>query len=208
MFFSYHSYGLFSHLDAGDGTTDDTQALQAAIIASAQQSKILFLDHGDYKVTSTVYVPGNAKIVGESFSVILASGSYFSNMDDPKPVLQVGYAGESGTVELSDMIMSTQGPTAGAILVEYNLASPSSHPSGLWEFHARIGGFAGSDLQVYQCPITPNITTPQTPVNTDCIAAYLTMHVTKSATGLYMENNWLWTADHGQSSLSLVQKPG
>ena len=24
----------------------------------------------------------------------------------------------------------------------------------------------------------------------------MAMHVTKSATGLYMENNWLWTADH------------
>lgn len=58
------------------------------------------------------------------------------------------------------------------------------------------GGFTGSALQVAQCPTTPNLATPPAAVNKDCIAAYLTMHVTKSATGLYLENVWLWTADH------------
>lgn len=120
-------------------------------------------------------------------------------------MLQIGKAGETGTVELSDIIVSTQGAQAGAILLEYNLASLPGSPSGIWDVHARIGGFAGSNLQVAECPTTPTVATPPAPVNTNCIAAYLTMHVTKSATGLYMENVWLWTADHDVEDPNLTQ---
>ncbi|GAB7348730.1 hypothetical protein MBLNU459_g7467t1 [Dothideomycetes sp. NU459] len=207
----YQSYPIFAFLSArsagakGDGVTDDTHALQAVILAAAAQNKILFLDAGDYKVTKTVYVPRNSRIVGESYSVIFSSGSFFSNINSPQPMLKIGQVGETGTVELSDMIVSTQGAQAGAILVEYNLASPSGSPSGIWDVHARIGGFAGSDLQVAECPTTPTVATPPAPVNTNCIAAYLTMHVTKSATGLYMENVWLWTADHDVEDPALTQ---
>ena len=67
-------------------------------------------------------------------------------------------------------------------------------PSGMWDVHARIGGFTGSKLQAVQCPTTPTIATPPAPVNSACIAAYMTMHVTKFGTGIYLENVWLWTA--------------
>ncbi len=33
-------------------------------------------------------------------------------------------------------------------------------------------------------------------VNFDCVAAYMSMHITKSASNLYMENTWFWIADH------------
>jgi len=59
--------------------------------------------------------------------------------------------------------------------------------------HTRIGGFAGSELQVTQCLKTPE---RQDYVNPDCIAAYMSMHVTKTASNLYMENNWFWTAEY------------
>ena len=171
----------------GDGTTDDTQALQNAINTAASQNKILYLDHGDYKVTNTITIPAGAKIVGETYSVILAAGSYFSSQSTPQVVLEIGKSGDSGSVELSDVIVATQGATAGAILLEYNLASPSGTPSGLWDVHTRIGGFAGSDLQVAQCVKNPSSTT----VNTNCIAAFMSMHITKASTGLYMENTWV-----------------
>ena len=97
------------------------------------------------------------------------------------------------------MIVATQGATAGAILIEWNLASPADSPSGMWDVHTRIGGFYGSDLQAWppsQCPKTPGVfVPPHTPVPT-CVAAFMSMHVTPTATGLYMENVWLWTADH------------
>lgn len=83
------------------------------------------------------------------------------------------------------MIVSTRGATAGDILIEWNLASPSWAPSGMWDVHVSVGGFIGSNLQYAQCPAN---SASGTPVNTNCIAAYMSMHMTSSATGLYMEN--------------------
>jgi hypothetical protein len=180
----------------GDGVTDDTAALNAAILKAAQEKRILFVDAGFYKVTNTIYVPPGSKIVGEALaSVILSSGTFFNDINRPQPVVKVALPGEQGAVEWSDMFVSTQGQQQGAILIEWNLAS-YGEISGMWDVHTRIGGFAGSQLQAEQCPKTPDITVTPENLNQECIAAYLSMHVTKFGTGLYMENNWLWTADH------------
>ncbi len=118
----------------------------------------------------------------------MSSGSAFNNINAPKVVVQVGTSsGQAGYVELSDFVVSTQGAQAGATLIEWNLAT-SGTPSGMWDVHTRIGGFTGSQLQVQQCPKTPG----NSNVNKNCIAAFMAMHVTKGASGLYMENVWLW----------------
>ncbi|KAF1938191.1 beta-1,3-exoglucanase [Clathrospora elynae] len=182
---------------AGDGKKDDTAALNAAILQAKKEGNILFIDAGYYKVTSMIYIPPGSKIVGEALaSVIISAGSYFNNINSPKPVIQIAQPGEQGTVELSDLIISTQGQQAGAILIEYNLASYSAEPAGLWDVHTRIGGFVGSNLQKEQCEKTPNVMITAENLAQGCIAAYMAIHVTKFGTGLYMENNWLWTADH------------
>ncbi len=61
----------------GDGSTDDTAAFQAALYASL--GKILFVDAGSYILTSTLTIPPGAKIVGETWSQLVASGSYFED---------------------------------------------------------------------------------------------------------------------------------
>ena len=185
----------------GDGVTDDTTALQNIINSAASAGKIVFVDAGTYKVTKTILVPKGSRIVGESYSVIMSSGSYFNNINAPQAVVKVGNAGDTGIVEWSDMIISTQGAQAGAILIEWNLASTSGSPSGMWDVHTRIGGFKGSNLQVSQCPTTPS----STAVNTNCIAAFMSMHIAKTASALYMENCWLWTADHDVDDPNLTQ---
>ena len=199
-FLSARSFGA-----KGDGSTDDTAALQALFLAGTAPGKMVFINAGTYKVTRTVYIPPGCKIVGETYPVIMSSGSFFNDWNHPKPVLQVGLPGQFGQVEWSDTIVSTQGQQKGAILIEWNLASSSSNPSGVWDVHARIGGFAGSNLQLTECPTTPNVATPPAPVNAECIAAFLTFHVTQSATGLYLENVWLWTADHDVEDPNLTQ---
>ena len=176
----------------GDGIADDTQALQKILLSAAEQGRVVFFDAGTYKVTTTLLVPPKSRIVGESYSVVLSSGKYFADINKPKPVVRVGVPGQKGAVEWSDMIVSTQGPQAGAILIEWNLASTEA-PSGMWDVHTRVGGFAGSELQVAECPTTP---TASVSPDRQCIAAYMLMHVTKSAANLYLENVWLWTADH------------
>jgi hypothetical protein len=180
----------------GDGIADDTATLNAAILKAAKEKKILYVDAGFYKVTGTIYIPPGSKIVGEALaSVILSSGSFFNDINSPQPVVKVALPGEQGSIQWSDMFVSTQGQQMGAILIEYNLAS-YGEVAGMWDIHTRIGGFLGSELQVEQCPKTPNITVTAENLVQECIAAYLSMHITKFGTGLYMENNWLWTADH------------
>lgn len=182
---------------AGDGVTDDTAALNAAIMKAQAEKKILFIDAGYYRVTDTIYIPAGSKIVGEALaSIILADGPNFNSINAPEAVVMVARRGEQGAVELSDLIISTKGPQAGAILMEYNLFTSNSEPSGLWDVHTRIGGFAGSDLQSAQCVKTPDVKITESNLQTECIAAYMSIHVTAWASGLYMENNWLWTADH------------
>lgn len=180
----------------GDGSTDDTNAIQSALTSAASAGQIVFFDQGTYKVTETLYVPPGSRIVGESYSVIMASGSVFSSITKPVPVIQIGKSGDSGTVEWSDMIVSTSGSTPGAVLIEWNLKAALG--SGMWDVHTRIGGFQGSQQQVAQCPTTAA-------VSATCEVAYMSMHITSVATGVYLENVWLWTADHDLDSSTNTQ---
>lgn len=167
----------------GNGVTDDTTALQNVINKATAAGQIVYFDAGIYLITKTLTIPPGAKIVGEEYPLILSSGSFFNNMNSPQPVVQVGTPGQTGQVEWSDMIVSTQGTQAGAILIQWNLAT-SGTPSGMWDVHTRIGGFKGSNLQLAQCPVTASSSS----VNTACIGAYMSMHITASASNLYMEN--------------------
>ncbi|TVY65549.1 Glucan 1,3-beta-glucosidase, partial [Lachnellula suecica] len=177
----------------GNGVTDDTTAVQNALNTAAAAGQLCFFDAGTYLVTSTITIPPGSKIAGESYSVIMSSGSYFNNINSPQPVVRVGASGSSGSVQWTDMIVSTQGIQAGATLIEWNMAASSG--SGMWDVHTRIGGFTGSNLQVSQCPTS----------NTNCLAAYMSMHVTTGASGVYLENVWLWTADHDIDSSANTQ---
>lgn len=101
----------------------------------------------------------------------------------------MGYSGDIGNVEMQDLLFTTQGPTAGAILVEWNIQAEAQGSAGLWDCHARVGGATGTKLTPTECP-------PATSgVDAGCSAASLMMHLTSSASG-YFENVWLWGADH------------
>ncbi|KAK3505264.1 pectate lyase superfamily protein-domain-containing protein [Neurospora crassa] len=171
----------------GDGSTDDTLAFQAALYASL--GKILFVDAGSYILTSTITIPPGAKIVGEAWSQLVASGSYFSDASNPKVLIKVGNAGDIGNVEMQDLLFTTRGATAGLIVIQWNIQAATQGSAGLWDCHVRIGGATGTKLTPAECPpITSG-------VNAGCSAASLMMHLTSSASG-YFENMWLWVADH------------
>ncbi|PSS03376.1 exo-beta-1,3-glucanase-like protein [Coniella lustricola] len=185
----------------GNGVADDTAAIQSAINSAVAAGKVVFIDYGLYRITSTISIPPGTKIVGETFPVLMAAGAYFEDINTPQVMLQIGTAGEAGTVALSDIIVSTQGAMAGAILIEYNLKAPAGTPSGFWDVHARIGGFDGSQLQVAQCLKDPGSST----VVAACIAAYMALHATAQSGGLYLENTWFWAADHDIDDASDTQ---
>lgn len=175
----------------GDGETDDTAAIQD-VLDSATSDQIVFFDHGAYVITSTIKVPSNIKITGEIWPLLMASGDNFSDMKKPTPMLQVGQPGDTGTVEISDLMLETKGPAPGAILLEWNVAEESQGSVGMWDVHARVGGSAGSKLQSDKCAKTPKETTKPNP---ECFGAFMLVHITESASG-YFENNWFWVSDH------------
>lgn len=193
----YESYSASSFVSVrsagakGDGETDDTQAIQK-VLNSATEDQIVYLDHGSYIITDTVIVPKGVKMVGEVWPVLMAHGDKFSDEKNPIPMLQVGKAGEKGSVEISDITLQTKGPAPGAILMQWNLAEEEQGAAGMWDTHFRIGGSAGTELQSDKCSKTPK---EETTPNSECVGAFLLFHITEKANG-YLENAWFWTADH------------
>jgi glucan 1,3-beta-glucosidase len=65
-------------------------------------------------------------MVGEAWSVIAGKGSAFQNQASPQVVVQVGSAGSSGVVEISDIIFTTVGPSKSHSMTLY---LPHAYPS-------------------------------------------------------------------------------
>jgi hypothetical protein len=110
-------------------------------------------------------------------------------LSNPRVLIKVGSAGQTGNVEMQDLIFTTRGPTAGAVLVEWNIKAETQGSAALWDCHVRVGGATGTQLTPAECPpVTSGI-------DPGCNAASLMMHLKPSASG-YFENMWLWVADH------------
>jgi hypothetical protein len=171
----------------GDGVSDDTNAVQTAFNRYGDGSKIIFVDAGTYMITDTVTIPKDTKIVGEAWSQFAAKGSKFSDPSNPRVMLKVGNPGDTGAVEMQDLILTTQGGTAGVVLMEWNVKA--SRQGALWDVHARVGGAAGTSLTSAECPPITSGTDPE-----KCQAASMLLHVTPKASG-YFDNMWLWVGD-------------
>ncbi|KAF9044166.1 glucan 1,3-beta-glucosidase [Panaeolus papilionaceus] len=195
------------HGAAGDGATDDTAALQA-VLNKFSGCKIIFLDAGFYIVSSTLTIPAGTRLVGEVWSVIAGKGPKFQDMDNPHVVVRIGEKGSQGITEITDVVFTTVGPAAGAIIVEWNVADPHGVKggSGMWDSHIRTAGSTGTNLESDKCP------TNRTGSYDPCYAAFLSLHITENATGyfevgsppIYQQRNakrvaqgtWVWHADH------------
>ena len=57
-------------------------------------------------------------------------------------MIRAGESGSTGVLEITDMIFSTRGPAAGAIVVEWNVHEPSGQQgtAGTWDTHIILGG--------------------------------------------------------------------
>ncbi|OAA70752.1 LysM domain protein [Akanthomyces lecanii RCEF 1005] len=92
-------------------------------------------------------------------------------------------------MEIQDLLLTVQGPTAGAVLMRWNIVEDKQGVAAMWDVHFRIGGAAGSHLQQSDCPKLTGS------VNKKCMAGALMLHMTVESSG-YLENVWAWVADH------------
>ncbi|KAK6343403.1 hypothetical protein TWF730_010992 [Orbilia blumenaviensis] len=168
-----------------DGTGDQTLAINRLLAGAS--GKLVFFPAGIYQVSGTVYVPVGTRMVGAAWSQIMATGSYFEDENNPKVMVQVGVPGDSGVIEISDMLFTVKGPTAGAILMEWWVHESTQGSAAMWDSHFRVGGAYGSDLRMAECP--------KGKVYDNCKAASMLLHLQPGSSG-YFENIWAWTADH------------
>ncbi|KAG8714106.1 hypothetical protein FRC08_012359 [Ceratobasidium sp. 394] len=175
----------------GDGVTDDSAAIQA-VFDKYWGCKIIYFDAGSYYVTKTIKIPTGSIVVGEIWTTIIGGGSAFADQNKPTPVVQVGNPGEKGVVEISDIVFSTRSGSAGAVVLQWNVGDASGQKGtvGLWDVHVRLGGFKGTNIDVNNCRArTTHASVPA------CSAAFLGIEITSTASA-YMENTWVWAADH------------
>ncbi|KAH7358317.1 pectate lyase superfamily protein-domain-containing protein [Plectosphaerella cucumerina] len=173
----------------GDGKTDDTRCLQGVIDGAAKSRKIVFVDAGTYILTDTLHIPPGSRIVGENWAQLAATGSNFGDETKPRAVIRVGNAGDKGTIELQDLIFTSKGQTPGALFVEWNIEADGPGTAAMWDCHVRVGGTDGSGLTSTKCPPVRSGVAP------GCKGGSMMMHLTKTGS-IYMENAWLWVADH------------
>jgi hypothetical protein len=83
------------------------------------------------------------------------------------------------------MRFSVAEPLPGAIIVQINIAGASPGDVGVWNSQVTIGGTAETTIR--------NVCTNQD--TSSCMAAFLGVHLT-STSSAYLQNIWIWTADH------------
>jgi glucan 1,3-beta-glucosidase len=108
---------------AGDGTTDDTAAIQAILDAAAAEGKLVFFPQGIYILTDTLVIPAGSRLVGEAWTQLSASGAKFADTRNPRSMIRVGdRGGERGVVQMSDFVFTVAEVLPGAVLMEVNMA--------------------------------------------------------------------------------------
>lgn len=112
-------------------------------------------------------------------------GSHFGDANHPKPVVQIGNAGEVGVAQIQDIRFTVADISPGAIIVQINMAGSKPGDVGLWNSHVTVGGTADTIIN----------TACGSGNTADCMAAFAMVHLTSSSSA-YIENMWGWTADH------------
>jgi glucan 1,3-beta-glucosidase len=169
-----------------DATGDQTAAIN--LLLSGNVGRLIFFPGGTYMIQGTINVPVGSKIVGSGWSSFMATGGYFENEKAPKPLVRVGKKDDKGVVEISNMLFTTKVRTPGCVHMEWNVHESTKASAAMWDSRFRIGGGAGTELRLKDCPAYATSVQPK------CMAASLMMHVTNTS-GLF-DNVWAWVADH------------
>lgn len=107
------------HNVLNDGTGDQSAAINSLLASNVGST--IFFPGGIYQVQNTVKIPVGSIITGSGWSQIMGTGSFFQNANSPQVMVQVGVSGYSGIIQISDMLFTVKGATAGAILMEWNV---------------------------------------------------------------------------------------
>lgn len=114
----------------GGGAADQSDAINRLLAGNV--GKPIFFPAGIYMVAKTVFIPVGSVIVGELWSQIMGYGDFFADENDPQVMVRVGNKGDRGIIEISDMLWTVKGATAGAIMMEWNVHETSQGSGKSW----------------------------------------------------------------------------
>jgi hypothetical protein len=166
----------------GDNSANDGPALQSALNYAAQNNKIAFLPFGIYRTLQTITIPSGTELIGNGWSTISGYGSNFSDPSNPTPVVQIGTPGTTGTAHIQDIRFTVGQRLPGAIIVQVHLAGRSPGDVSISNSLITIGGLRSTEIDCSDA-------------SAPCRAAYLGMHLA-STSSAYIDNVWVWVADH------------
>ena len=106
----------------GDGETDDTHNINLILSRYKSSCSLMYFPAGTYIVTDTIFVPAGTRIIGDAFaSTISAVGSNFEDESAPRAMFRVGYPGDVGVAQVSDMVFTVADVLTGCKLVRHDL---------------------------------------------------------------------------------------
>lgn len=130
---------------------NNVASINFALLYAASKGKIGLFPAGVYKVDDTIRVPIDSKIVGILYPQLMAVGPKFADASNPRVFVRVANPGDKGIIEISDLILTNQGATAGAVFMEWNAYQTTQASAAMWDVIIRVGGAAGTNLLENSC---------------------------------------------------------
>ena len=118
-------------------------------------------------------------------------------------MIRVGSPGDKGSVEISDLLFTASGPTAGLVAVEWNIEADSKGSAGMWGAKFVVLHTPISLLTREQIRISASVARKAAPSKlptaqnqrvrlvANAWGASLLLHLTASSSA-YLENVWAW----------------
>ena len=92
----------------------------------------LYIDAGVYPISHSIVINSGISIIGECWPLFVATGSNFTDLTNPSPMIKVGTSGEIGNVQIQQVIFTTAGATGGLVAVEWNIRADAQGSAAMW----------------------------------------------------------------------------
>lgn len=122
----------------GDHASDDTATINRVLRHAANAGSTAFFSYDAYVVSDTINIPVGSRIVGQVWPMIIGVGAKFQDEQQPRPVVRVGKPGDSGVVEISDMLFTAYAGLVGAVVVEWNVRESTQGSAAMWSTYKQV----------------------------------------------------------------------
>lgn len=144
----------------GDGTSDDTEAIQAACDhAGALGFALIVFPHGSYKVTERIALPGNCSVNGFGSRILCSStnGAFMVEGDGLGTQVALGTNATSGDTTLTTA--SAHGLSAGDMALLWSQRDSLSEAAGEWRlgYHQGIKCYFAEPVSIQAVPSTTSV---------------------------------------------------